>query len=310
MEWIWIIYWGLLLISFIIGLVVFIKKKEKMWLGILQSLLTILVSIWAFIFSLHRNWTTENELEFLLSKLQTWNLEAITLTLTFLILIVIFIHNLFICKKPKPTKQKIETFTIIGVLLMIFILFSTMMKNQKNIVDSQSLWLIYDQNLENIKNNMDLITIPNENFYWWELKNLNIEDQEYKQTLNNLVADIRMCYLEFTDNGELYTNANPIKAYRNKNSITQKELNQLAFQMKNSSCLTRFTRYKSLLISNDPMKRTLVLDKIQNIIQIQNEEIWIKKTPTYSELLSQKIIEVSLINNISSWINSEYYRLT
>ena len=102
----------------------------------------------------------------------------------------------------------------IGIFLLIF------KEKDINIEETKILWNIYDKNIENIKNNLDPITNPNENFYWWELKDFNIEDNEYQSTLNTLVSDIRMCYLELTDDGTLYTDSNPIRKYRDKKNIS------------------------------------------------------------------------------------------
>lgn len=46
---------------------------------------------------------------------------------------------------------------------------------------------------------MESITDSNESFDWWILKDFDIEDDEYESVLNLLVADVRMCYLEYTD---------------------------------------------------------------------------------------------------------------
>ena len=85
---------------------------------------------------------------------------------------------------------------------------------------SNQSWDSYDESIKNIKNNMDPITEPNENFFWWSLKDFDIEDNEYEKILNHLVAQVRMCYLDYTDDGTLYTNSNPIRKYREKDIIT------------------------------------------------------------------------------------------
>lgn len=190
-------------------------------------------------------------------------------------------------------------------LFLIFILYFIEPKRKYEKYDR--LWILYDQHIKGIKENMGPITNDNENFYWWELKDLSIEDQEYQQILNNLVSDVRMCYLEFTDNGELYTNSNPIRHYRNKKDISKKELEQLSFQMNQENCLTRFEKYSSLLISEDEDKRNRVLDQVQLITK--NRELFKIDDPTYLDLFTGKILEVSSIDQLSSWLRKEYYDL-
>lgn len=63
---------------------------------------------------------------------------------------------------------------------------------------------------------MSAITNPNEYYEWGTLKDIDTNDIEYKNTLNSLVASVRMCYLEYTDDGTLYTDSNPIRKYRNQ----------------------------------------------------------------------------------------------
>lgn len=44
MEYLWLIYWGLLLFSFIFGIVVIIKKNKTT--GVLESLLSLTTPLW------------------------------------------------------------------------------------------------------------------------------------------------------------------------------------------------------------------------------------------------------------------------
>ena len=109
-------------------------------------------------------------------------------------------------------------FSLILIVLSSFLLI-IIYKNHNDKIDiqlSNQSWDSYDESIKNIKNNMDPITEPNENFFWWTLKDFDIEDNEYEKILNHLVAQVRMCYLDYTDDGTLYTNSNPIRKYRKK----------------------------------------------------------------------------------------------
>ena len=209
---------------------------------------------------------------------------------------------------------------IVIIMALILIALSSFLsiivyKNYDKKIDIQlanQIWTTYDDSIAIIKNNMESITDSNESFDWWILKDFDIEDDEYESVLNLLVADVRMCYLEYTDDGTLYTNANPIRKYREKEYITSKELEKLNFEMYNEfnqGCLKRFASYNSLLISNDEVLRNNVLTKTNKIFRISPIEIFNNKKATYNELLLRKIMEVHYIEDISEFLVEEYNRL-
>ena len=175
-------------------------------------------------------------------------------------------------------------------------------------------WNIYDFNINNIKNNMEEITVNSENFIWWELKNNNISDPIYSSTLNSLVGDIRMCYLEITDDGSLYENnhISEILKYRDKDNISNNELKVLSSLMNNNSCLSRFQKYSTLLLSNDEAINQNILEKITKINEFYNISLTkgIEKDITYDKLLYKKIMETVLLSDLSSWLKVEYYKFS
>lgn len=217
-------------------------------------------------------------------------------------------------KKISKNKYIVIIMALILIALSSF-LSITVYKNYDKKIDIQlanQIWTTYDDSIAIIKNNMESITDSNESFDWWILKDFDIEDDEYESVLNLLVADVRMCYLEYTDDGTLYTNTNPIRKYREKEYITSKELEKLNFEMYNEfnqGCLKRFASYNSLLISNDEVLRNNVLTKTNKIFRISPIEIFNNKKATYNELLLRKIMEVHYIEDISEFLVEEYNRL-
>lgn len=213
-------------------------------------------------------------------------------------------------------KENKYTFIIVALILVaLSSLLSIMVyKNYNKKIDiqlSNEIWTTYDESITTIKNNMETITEPNENFDWWVLKDFDINDDEYESVLDLLVANVRMCYLEYTDDGTLYTNTNPIRKYREKEYINSKELDKLNFEMYyefNQGCLKSFERYNALLISNDESLRNNVLSKTNKIFRIRTQEIFNNKNATYNELLLRKIIEVDYIEDISEFLVEEYNR--
>lgn len=217
-------------------------------------------------------------------------------------------------KKIYKNKYIVIIMALILIALSSF-LSITVYKNYDKKIDIQlanQIWTTYDDSIAIIKNNMESITDSNESFDWWILKDFDIADDEYESVLNLLVADVRMCYLEYTDDGTLYTNTNPIRKYREKEYITSKELEKLNFEMYNEfnqGCLKRFASYNSLLISNDEVLRNNVLTKTNKIFRISQIEIFNNKNATYNELLLRKIMEVHYIEDISEFLVEEYNRL-
>ena len=215
-------------------------------------------------------------------------------------------------------KKILKNKYIFIIFLLILIVLSSFLStiiyiNHNNKIDiqlSNQSWDSYDESIKNIKNNMDPITEPNENFFWWTLKDFDIEDNEYEKILNHLVAQVRMCYLDYTDDGTLYTNSNPIRKYRKKDIITTKELKKLNFDMSNDrSCINSFDDFNSLLISNDENLRKRFLNRINKINLIKSTELFRNENASYNELLLRKTIEVHYIEDMSEFLVEEYDRL-
>ena len=219
-------------------------------------------------------------------------------------------------KKVFKNKRNLTIIIIIVSIILSNFITLAIYKNYNKKIDiqlSNQIWNTYDKSIENIKNNMDPITEPNENYFWWTLKDFDITDDEYEKILNRLVADVRMCYLEYNQSMEYFTN--PILEYRDKEYISSKQLNRLNLDMNNefnNGCLKRFESYNSLLISHDESLRKKVLNKVNKFNKNFAEKptvIFVNKDATYDELLLRKIIEVHYIEDISEFLVEEYNRL-
>ena len=202
---------------------------------------------------------------------------------------------------------------IIALIICIStaIIYNTIYK-KIDIQKANEGWTFYDESITNIKNNMSAITKPNENFEWGTLKNIDIEDTEYKNTLNSLIASVRMCYLEYTDDGTLYTDSNPIRKYRSQKSISKQDLKQLTnsmFYEQNKGCLSYFEKYNALLISNDETLKNKVYSITNPIVDLKSYGLYLDKKTTYDELMMKKILEVHLVEDVSKFLVNEYNRL-
>lgn len=211
----------------------------------------------------------------------------------------------------KKKKVIIGSMLLLAVCLLTVIIYSRAPRKvdiQKANVD----WLIYDKSITNIKNNMRAITNPNEYYEWGILKDINTNDIEYKNTLNSLVASVRMCYLEYTDDGTLYTDSNPIRKYRNQKNISKKELKQLnntMFYEQNNGCLKYFEDNNTLLTSNNEILKNKVNSIISPIIDFKSYGLYLSKDATYDELMMKKLLEIHLVEDISKFLTNEYDRL-
>ncbi|MBO5477603.1 MAG: hypothetical protein J6A15_07625 [Clostridia bacterium] len=94
MENLWVIYWLFLAFALVFGVIHTIKIKKCT--GIMQIVLSIILPIWALVFSLKRNWIdgNESEIEFLLSKIIEGSIEAIIIVILFIVLFGVTIYNL------------------------------------------------------------------------------------------------------------------------------------------------------------------------------------------------------------------------
>lgn len=201
---------------------------------------------------------------------------------------------------------------LIGVSSFISV---SIYKNFNYKIDIQATnqsWLNIDNNLKSIKNNMDSITEPNENFNWWQLKDFDIENDNYEKILNNLVTTIRRCYLEYTDDGTNYTDTNPIRKFKDKKYITKKELEKLNFDMNNEVKLgniSNFDNYSDHLTGLSQELTNKVFNKINTILLIKSTNLFQNENATYNELLLRKSMEIELVKEVSDFLVEEYNNL-
>lgn len=101
MNILWMIYWFLLLLNVIIGVVYFFKKPPMRWLGLIQAFLTIYVVIKAFTFALARDFDKQSELQHLITEIFNGSIVATLLALGFVCIIILGIRNTVVLFKTK-----------------------------------------------------------------------------------------------------------------------------------------------------------------------------------------------------------------
>lgn len=104
MEWLWSIYWVLLLLNLILGVIVLFKKHVIT--GLLHIVLSIVLPIWAFVFALKRDWvgTGENEIVFLFRNATNGSIEAIGIIVGYGLLLGLMLYHIFVLYKDKIKK--------------------------------------------------------------------------------------------------------------------------------------------------------------------------------------------------------------
>ncbi len=203
--------------------------------------------------------------------------------------------------------------TFILIILILGIIINNYQKEKESIKlinSNPSVIYEYNQKLLNINNYMNSISIPNESFYWWELKDLKLEDKTYENTLNSLLANIRMCYIAFTDNGTYYTESNPIYKYLEKEKLTKEELDLLNNTAKDYYCLSYFEKYETTKLSNNEEKNKEIINITKKSKELLKSTFYKKEYLSFDELINMKLQEITLIEEYAKWLYEEYEELT
>lgn len=141
-----------------------------------------------------------------------------------------------IIKKNKKRSILISIILTIICLILILSLALTIMDKNSEKKTISYFWETYNTRMDNIKEIMDEITITDQNNLWIRLNDIDIEDQEYLEQLNNLVTDIRECYIEYNDIG---------RKYPDLNQLSKEQI--ISLSQEEDNCLIRFEDRKSVV---------------------------------------------------------------
>lgn len=199
--------------------------------------------------------------------------------------------------KKKLIFISISSIIIIAILLILVINYY---KNTENIKETKELWKLYDESLEVINMNLDIIELPaEEGILCGNAKNdTNIYD---KSTINRLVCAIKIYYYNLIEYSQMYHNH--IIKYRYKNRISYENIkilkNELAediFLFKNLSTIL------SLNISNNNEKKEEFKNEINKVLKAIDNSFYRKDDLTYAEMLEHKITEIENVANFTNWL--------
>lgn len=199
--------------------------------------------------------------------------------------------------KKKLIFISISSIIIIAILLLLVINYY---KNTENIKETKELWKLYDESLEVINMNLDIIELPaEEGILCGNAKNdTNIYD---KSTINRLVCAIKIYYYNLIEYSQMYHNH--IIKYRYKNRISYENIkilkNELAediFLFKNLSTIL------SLNISNNNEKKEEFKSEVNKVLKAIDNSFYRKDDLTYAEMLEHKITEIENVANFTNWL--------
>ena len=79
--------------------------------------------------------------------------------------------------------------------------------------------------------------------------------------------------------------------------------------MSAESCIYRFSKYKSLLISSDTNRRENVLNLTKQMDKIAFSVVFDDTNISFNELLEYKVLQTNILSDMSYWLKQEYYKL-
>lgn len=159
-------------------------------------------------------------------------------------------------------------------------------------------WETYNTRMDNIKEIMDEITITDQNNLWTRLNDIDIEDQEYLEQLNNLVTDIRECYIEYNDIG---------RKYPDLNQLSKEQI--ISLSQEEDNCLIRFEKYRPYIKEEDLNDNNSLWYWVNMTNNLKDQYLVKEKNSELDGIAVTKQAKVTRIFRISTCLKNEYYKL-
>ena len=195
---------------------------------------------------------------------------------------------------------------VIALIIAVVVIFN---KNRasENIESTAGLWTTYDIEVSQIKNNLDsIMDYSNEDVTCGNLKGITIKDNSYEAALNRLGCYITLYYYNLTEYNENYHNY--IIKYRDKDTIKEKELTSLKQDLKDDN--TFYTNLKNM--SNYKVDDENLAKKLNDVVSSFLDKFdasFYEECENYTEIISNKISELSYVTYMSSFLKDEYLNL-
>lgn len=203
-------------------------------------------------------------------------------------------------------KRIFEIILIVVLLIAIFFIYLTKNSNNNQDNNYSDLWLIYDNNVETIKKNMDIIGKSHEKLPWGGFKDTQ-EIPIYKDYLERLVRIVTDCYVDFAGLDEVYTDAGRILKYRDNIKGEEKDKN-LYYE---SMCTSEFNlgNFSDYALENEIKSYSNIEKIIKEIREFDLKYGDTYKDKNFKDYLTYKVIETTYISKLTNALVIEYYNL-
>lgn len=195
-------------------------------------------------------------------------------------------------------KSKLYYTIIIAICAAILVISGLCIQKVYNSAkkkDYSVLYLIYDNNINIIEKNMDIVSSKNEQLPWVGFKNKNVN---YYAELDMLVASISKCYIDFTGYNNIYTDAGDILNYRNVDDEDE------YFNLKRTEgCGSAFS-YNLEFPFESYTGLEKIIEEIDNYYEQNRDSIY---TSNFEEYLSYKTALTSYVAKLTNYLILEYY---
>lgn len=190
-------------------------------------------------------------------------------------------------------------FLSLGILVVVNMDFS----NKIEIVNDKKIWESYDNNMSNVKSIMDSITDDSDTFIWWSLKDVKLKDESYIRFLNQLVADVRMTYLNLTS--DIYTDSNIMSNYRDKTYIYKSDLVKINNGLSSDNMDFNIS-YDNFLITDNEERRDKFINAINEYNEILDSELFKNREASYEDNVLKSYILSLKLEDLAEFLESEY----
>ncbi len=225
----------------------------------------------------------------------------------------------------KKRKKEIISLVVSLVILLIILVIGIVINEKNNIMvintkENKEKLEKYNKLLDNIKNNMEEISISNYEFnntYNWSTYKLNL-DGPAKSQYDLAIARLKDCYLYYRTN-DFDNNTDFIRKFKNYDKVSKKEFDKimLGYVENDNICFGNIANdfyyvdyeepYVKPYEDNYDVKELELFIKPIVLDHVEKRNKWYKPK-NYEELLNEEYYRINLLNNLSEYLKIKYER--
>lgn len=194
-------------------------------------------------------------------------------------------------------KKKMFILFLIVILVFLFGYICNICRNIEFIEKYNYKWDIYDYNMRKVEDIMNSISKDSEMRRWYYIS----VDNEYDHAYGEIHYRIRECYLSLEDDGQLYTDTNSLRKYRDSKYVFSDDLFGANDSIK--SCLLMFNGLDGLQLSKDEVVDSTIKEKVTEFNNY-NELVKCKQC-TYEDFLNQEVLLSESLKDLAEWLKYE-----